>query len=409
MPAEDNEIHLMPAAESWIAQHVRDRPEGVASISLDGQELLRDSVFYIDELNRDNGIVSNFTVRKKAGCAFIESSGFFPFGGEPAYRQKWKYGQNHVQVTFDLQWPKEMALKRRFGLGSCFLPGCWKRFYAVPPAYHWNEGAAPGWTELPAPENEPVMIGHWHRPPLALVFENTDGKHLEVGTGTDLWRWERALEAAPESGSYKIFLRRDGIELVREPLMTCLPFKPVARNYRFKWYLAWSPSAERGWNKNTDFTIIPGSEESFTAMEKSARLDEGLSYLLDFSRTDWSPSCRCHCRQPDYIRGNPDNHCCWSSQAVKNTARKVVRRIKHRLPPGTLVIKGVAPALCWHPSHQDRDKRDGLPHWAINDLLDFSLWTRRHLGDAWEIYSTRDAGFLSELPSLRGLFQPTGF
>ncbi|MFW5996758.1 MAG: hypothetical protein ACOCQP_01970 [Lentisphaeria bacterium] len=402
----NNEFCLTPEALNWTAKHARNRAEGVASITVNGRDLLNNCTFYIDELNRDNGIVDSFNCKHKANCALIESSGFFPFGGEPGFQQKWKYGQNHVQISFDLQWPQDMAIKRRFGLGSCHLPGSWKRFYMVPPAYHWNEGAVPQWFDLPEPQEKAIMVGHWHRPPLTLVFENNSGDQIEIGTGPDLWRWEKAFNAAPESGSYKIFLSSSGIELIREPLMTCLPFKPSGRNYRFKWYIAWSPVSQKAWNKEADFTIIPGSDKSFTDIENSGSLGEGRSYLLDFTLTEWTAQCRAYSTQPDYIRGLADHDICWCSQPVKNSAKKTIRRIKHRLPPGRIIVKGLTPGLCWHPSHLNRNHPDGLPHWDINDILDFSLWTSHHLGDAWEIYRAPDSSGFSPLPSVRGLFQP---
>ena len=119
------------------------------------------------------------------------------------------------------------------------LPGEFNKFTIVPPAQHQTEGAEVHVREIPKWKGKDIMVGHWHRPPISLIFHRKDGIDLEVGTGFDLWRWEQNLGYYPESGSYKVLLTEAGLELIREPLACCEEFEPEQRNYRFTWYFAW--------------------------------------------------------------------------------------------------------------------------------------------------------------------------
>ena len=400
----DNEdLFIEHGNQPWLVRHDSSGFGGPASIEVEGREILRDCNLYIDDLNENNGILKRFSCNRKAGTALVTSKGYFPFGEEPSFKQQWKYGQNHVQITFDLQWPQGMRVKRRVGLGSCFLPGTWKRFYCIPPVEHLNKGVQADWISLPEACSEPVMVAHWHFPPLALVFENKDRDQLEIGTGGDLWRWENPFKAGPERGSYKVYLTVDGLQIVWEPLMCCLPYTPPPQNYRFKWYMAWNTETAET-SEGRDAQKLSLDERGKCSMPES--VEEGDSYVLDFEQLLSSQNTRNVPTQQDYIRGSYKRGLCWSSKPVLNAAKKAVRQISESLPPGTLILKGVSADACWNPAHLDKNCADGVPHWDINALLEFSHWTRRQLGDDWKILTMPPA---SNLPSVRGLFQDNGF
>ena len=406
---DHNQITVQHDNGIWTARHQTDEGgPGPLKLQVNKDVLARNVSFYIDEMEPESALINKCRAYHQGGAAVVETQGHFPFGAPLKFKQICRYAQNHLRVAFDLRWPRGFELQRHLGIGCLNLPGQWARMYIYPPARHLCEGALPGWEALPKPPggSDSIMVGHWHRPPLALVFERADGTRLEIGTGDDLWRWETGLGYGPESGSFKVFLESHQVRLVREPLMCCIPFTPRAQLYRFKWYAAWhAPESARVGGTPSRLVTL-----RFTKQGKLA-LDKGLgappAYCLDFNKLVWPPSARRAESQADYLRGVYARTPCWQSNAARNLARRVIRQIKERLKPGTLCIKGLYPAPCWDPAHLDRHAKHGLPHWDLSDYLEFSVWTRRQLGPAWEIIT--DDAIPADLPSLSALFQPNGF
>lgn len=370
--------------------------------------LARNVSFYIDDMGPESALINKCRAYHRGGAAVVETQGHFPFGAPLKFKQICRYAQNHLRVAFDLRWPRGFELQRHLGVGCLTLPGQWTRLYVYPPAWHLCEGAAPGWNVLPKPPDGSgsMMVGHWHRQPLALVFERANGTRLEIGTGDDLWRWENGLGYGPESGSIKVLLERDQVRLVREPLMCCTPFTPRAQLYRFKWYAAWhAPGTASAPVAPSKPVRLRFTDQGKLTLEQ--RLGEYEAYCLDFNKLGWPPSTRRAESQADFVRGAYATTPCWQSNAARNLAKRVIRQIKERLEPGTLYIKGIHPAPCWDPAHLDRHAKHGLPHWDLTDYLEFSVWARRQLGPSWEIIP--DHATPPDLPSLSALFQPNGF
>ncbi|OGV82403.1 MAG: hypothetical protein A3K19_04095 [Lentisphaerae bacterium RIFOXYB12_FULL_65_16] len=396
------EIRIAHPDGTWAATHLAERLAGPESLSIGGQAVLQQCRFYVDDVDDGSGVVEKWRASRKGGVAVVLSEGYFPFGANVRFRQGARYAANHVRVTLDIAWPKGATVRRHFGIGSLILPGRWMRFYSVPPAAHWAEGVQPEWRDIPAPGEQPLMIAHWHRAPLALVFEREDGTAVEIGTGSDVWRWEHGLGQGPEQGSYKVSLEKDGLHLLREPLMCCAEFAPEARDYRFSWYVAWRPpGAAPAWDApgpvvvDLDSPVPPASGAA------------ALSLVADFAAVEWASTCR---RVPSalaYVRGERTPHVCWHSSQVQSAARRLIRRLAAAAPSGHLDLHGVTPGLCWDPAHLDRHSDNGLAHWDINAILEFGEWARQQLGLGWHIRA--DAGPLACLPSLQGLFGPNGF
>jgi hypothetical protein len=321
-----------------------------------------------------------------------------------------------MRVTTDIKWPRGAQVKRHFGLGCLSLPGRdWKRVLAVPPAVHAGEGSTTEWIALPVPEGGPVMVAHWHRPPLALVFERHDGFRLEVGTGSDLWRWEHGMGAGPESGSWKVFRDPDEVRLVREVLMCCSPFEPEPRPYRFTWHMAWSapaPATERPGGEPFVLRLSTRDKglepKQFQELRDADRDGRNLHLVLDTAAQDWQDSFRRSATQPDWIRGLRTPMPCWQSAAVIKRLRRVVRQLMQLQRTHSLEFRNVSPGICWDPGHLDRRRDDGLCHWGIGNLLEFSTWTRQQLGPDWRITSVPAAEW-QDLPSVSELFAVNGF
>lgn len=420
-PADD--VRLSPAGNAWEAAVRLDRMLALVSVSLQGRELFRNVQETFNGLPFSGALMNAGKNGRKGGAAVVETGGYFPFGGQIRIEHQAVFAANHARFRMDIAWPARTEIRRHLETGSLFLPGPWTRFFCIPPAQHLVEGKAPAWTAVPAAPKTgdaaaaTLMIAHWHRPPLVLLFERPDGTRLELGTGSDLWRWEQALGAGPESGSYKLLLEADGIRFVREAAMCCTPFQPEARDYRLTWYAAWSErgafAAENGTGKAPDGK--PGEPPpALLAPDGSFDADVAAGaaeITLDFTRLRLQPHW-CRCASPaDYAlgqRGAP----CWEEGGVQKAVRSVIRKLAAARPQGgRLRMRGVLPGICRDPAHLGK-KSGGreLPHWDINSILDFAEWTRRQLGPAWEIIPDRALPApWNELPSLAGLFTPSGF
>jgi len=398
-------IRITPADGSWTATHGSQRFGGPEEIRVGEQVVLEHVDFYIDDVAGDAAVVDRVRAFRKGGSAIVISEGFFPYGVQPRFTQTCRYAANHVRVTFDLQWPRGGVVGRHLGVGGARLPGAWARYRCVPPALHLAHETKSRQHALAEPAAPGTMAGHWHRPPLALVFEGQDGTTCEIGTGNDIWRWENGLGYGIESGSFKIMHEPGGLRLIREPLMCCEPFEPKPRTYRFTWYAAWRGKRPAAADPVPGSTV--GMPLDIDVHHGIRNVDPSRPLLLDFAQIPWpkrwqragSPAAFAR----DQRRGEP----CWQSAGVQKLARRVIRQLAARRSPGRLVIRGVAPGVCWDPRHLDRKRPDGIAHWDLVSILDYAVWARAQLGPAWEIEI--EPGKFGDLPSVTGLFSNNGF
>ncbi len=390
----------------WQATHCPQRLSGGNQVVLPGGDVVAcDGGVRVDDLPPASAVLDRFRAYHRGGSAVVESEGFYPFGNELRLSQSWRYAGNHVRITHDLNWPRDTRVDRHLSLGDVLLPGRWKRFYLLPPALHLAEGVNPGWRDIPADTPPGTMIGHWHRPPLAIVCERDNGTRLEIGTGSDLWRWEQSLGAGPESGSYKLIVEADGLRFVREPLMCCLPFTPNRQIYRFKWYMAWwSPAFPAG-------RQLPAAERIRLDDQRRAILDlpagQPPALLLDLSALPCPLTARRLPTRPDFIRGIAAGTPCWESAAAQKVARAIIRQIAALPTPGILRIKGLLPQPCHTPAHVDRKAENGIVHWDVTSILELSVWMRRQLADGWTMQAENRLAEI--LPSIQGIGLANGF
>lgn len=398
---------IVPDHTLWRASHDVSRVDGPAEIRAGGDCLLREVTFYVDDLGAELALSDRFRAAHKAGTATVETAGRYPFGGEIGVTQTLRYAANHVRGVTDLHWPPGTALKRHLGVAGVFLPGRWERFYCLPPCLHLAEGRAGGWQDIPAVAPGSGMIGHWHRPPLALVFERGDGTRVEVGTGGDPWRWERNLGFGPEAASYKIMAEAEGLRVVREPLMTCAEVEPARRAYRFTWYLAWSPAGIPAPQPGLpDPTPIGFSARGEALVREAASGAATPSLRLDMNAWPGPAHARRAPSAAAFLTGTRNAALCWESAAAQKAFRRVLRQIAALGPEGYLTLCGLEPGACWDPAHCERHG-DPQPHWDMDALLGLSTWGRHLLGPGWQI--AVEAPAWEALPSVAGLFAPTGF
>ena len=414
MITEEDGTVTLSHPDGWRAVHDEKYGPGPTSVSLLGTRVLRNPSVYVDEMAGDSAVLESQRFHRKAGTALVESKWTFPFGREVRFAQTCRYAANHVRITIDVHWPRGALVKRHFGLGTLFLPGKWDAISWIAPAAALTENFTVEHRTVPASPASGKMLAHWHRPPLAVVFQSESGMHVEIGTGNDLWRWEKGMESGLDSGSYKILYEADGLRFVREPLMCCAPYSPPGRTYRFTWYAAWSVPAgvqqEADGDEgellqfSTDRDVSSFGRFDTESVEVRAG---GVLLVLDLQRIKWPVEfCRCP-SAASFIRGNRSSAPCWHHNGLQKNLRRIIRQIKEHFPAGHLRIRNASPGICWDPAHLSKSEANGLPHWDMGALLDFSEWTRQQLGRHWTF--AFDCDDLLQFPSLNGLFGENGF
>lgn len=398
---------IAPADGSWKVRHQRARVDGPAEITCAGDCLAREVTFALDDFGADLVLRDRFRDFHRGGAAVVEVSGHYPFGAEIGIAQSFRYGARHVRVVSDLSLRKGSVVQRQVSLGSLLLPGPWRRVYCVPPCQELSEGRTGAWLDLPTVAPATGVLAQWQHPPLALVFERPNGARFEVGTGADVWRWERTFGVAAATAGYTLLAEPDGLRLRREPLLTETEVQPRAQMYRLSGYLAWQ---QAGYVAPARSSVAPVpvrfTGEGEALVQEAAAGAASPALLMDLA--GWP--CLAQRRRavsPAALRRGERSPCpCWESAGVQKALHRMIRQIAALGPRGTLTWRGLYPGLCWDPAHCER-QGEPLPHWDVDALLGLGTWGRQQLGPGWQVHV--DVPGWEMLPSLTGLFAPTGF
>lgn len=403
---ESDKITVTDDFGKWVAEHPLQGINGPLKLTYKQDTVVVDCTGYCGEKSEANAVSKKIKDYHKAGCSVIEAEGFIPFeDGRINYKNSYKYSNKRVKVVSDISFQGNCPIKRHFGTGSLFLPGKWKSIYIIPAADLLVHGATEKSIEIPEYTGSPLMLGHWHRPPLSVTFKRPNGTALEVGTGSDIWRWEENLGYSPESGSYKIVLEEDGIRFIREPLACCEEFTPENRSYRISWYMAWR---ENGANKT-----LPNHQEFKLNLDHQGEIDtqqlrENLKRkslyayaILDFNQFEWKEN-QLTCNSPyDFIRGIKTSHACFAPSSVGTKIKKVIRKLVEMEELDGIIFKNFTPKICFETQHVNKKHENGTAHWDINSLFDFASWTTNACKDKLDLFWGEEG---TEQPSLLGLF-----
>ena len=407
MNPSDDVREIAPADGHWKAVHARARVDGPSEISCGGDCLVRDVTFQLDDFGADLVLSDRFRDFHKGGASVVEVSGHYPFGAEIGIAQSFRYGARHVRVVTDLSLRKGSTLGRQVGVGNLFLPGPWQRLYCLPSCHDLAAGKVGTWVDLPAAPPAETVLGNWQRPPLALVFERPDGTRLEIGTGADVWRWERNLGFGPLAASYTVSAAPDGLQVRREPLLTDTELQPQPRVYRLSWYLAWQPATcPAPASAGPEPVPVRFTDHGEALVREAAGTAACPALLLDLAHWPCLAQRRRAASPAAYRRDERCPSPCWESAGVQKALHRMLRQIAALGPHGDLTWRGLGPGPCWDPTHCER-QGEPLPHWDLDALLGRGTWGRQQLGPGWRV-RVETPGW-EMLPSLAGLFAPTGF
>jgi hypothetical protein len=407
---EDKNIYVIE--NNWQALHPVESCGGPAEIKIENKAMITDIRSSISGIEDTQCITRKVKEYHKAGQSVVESEGYLPFGGESEFKQTSRYHKNILRITQDINLRQGTKVNRHFSVGSLKLKGKYEAFTVIPPAQHQCDGSEPYTREVPTWKGKEVMIGHWHRPPLAIIFHRKDGIDIEIGTGFDIWRWEDNLGYHPESGSYKIQLKENGLEFTREPLACCEEFLPEQRNYRFTWHIAWNNDKKKLSIPQHKKVYIPfknaGQEVDFERLNRiltETKEEKTYLYFNIHRGLSWPDHALTVPSSPAYCCGLVSEELCWQSPLISRRLKKICRRLSEMDGFEGLILEGIQPGICYHPSHVERKNVMGLVHWDINPIFDFLSWLDNHCKDKFKIYLDPNDEDRLPLPSLEGFFK----
>ncbi len=360
--------------------HDREAMNGPDFIEYNGKVIAENFSCYVDDRKDSAAVVRHSKGYNKSGVSTVEMSGYLPVGSEIHFDHKYQYTARSARIVSDINLHHGTVINRHFGIGSFELPGKWTKFSVIPAPQHINDGAKITTTAIPEATTERQMIGHWHRPPLSIIFENEEGFVFEVGTGFDNWRWENCLNYAPESGSYKLFLTESCIQVVREPLMCCQDYTPELPQHRFAWFLSWGKREK---------TTAPDNLVWLDAVEPDFP-EDCTEIGIDIHSNHWHDSFKRITSSEKFALGETSDHACFAHHKVQSHLKKTARRLKAHNPK-KLWIKNLEIGICYNPSHVAR-KDVATCHNDSTYILGFLAWLENLFKDSCEIVVVTNNG-----------------
>ncbi len=380
--AED--LVLEAADKSWRLHHPAERLEAPGQLVVDAEIAWHGARCRLGDLSDELALVERVRGTRKGQTLLVHAEGYLPFGTQPAFRHTSRCSDGLLRVTTDLRLRPRTLLRQQIEIGSLELTSDLRRWRAL-------ETDAQGlphlgeWQRLEAPFA-------WPEPPLALVFERADGCQIEVGHGSDLWRWQDGLKVAPGSARWELAPdgENGGWQLRRIVARIVEPVEAPVLEYRFTWYAAWRPAAlaTQRLLPEPDL-VLPWQAPGKLSTAALEALRDGSVAVLDLAATEWPEElCHSHGARP-----------CLSSRGATKRLRHAIRQLdslhdRHF----QLILRGISPALCRRSNHLSG--RGERLHWDINALIDFVGWCQHVLGPERPVLV--DTGQL-ELPSLINL------
>ena len=403
-----DDVIIYPNEGKWKASHTKGCLSGPSEIIYNKAPIIEDVHSYIGDIKDNMAIVRTFKDFHKQNASVLEYGGFLPYGSQIGFNHIYRYFENRLRVTSDVQIPPGASIPRHLGVGSLFLPGKWEKFYIIPAAQHQVDGAGPFARSIPKWEGKDIMIGHWHRPPIAMTFAKKNGVRVEIGTGSDIWRWESNLGFFPESGSYKLFLQENGIKVVREPLACCENFEPEPMEYRFTWYLAWDCTKEKEPKVPSNAFTLPlinGKDLDKDELKKSlAVAGDKATVLIDLKKFSWPESFYKSPSSIEYILEETTDEVSFAHKSVATAIKKILRQLFEMDQITGIAFKNFTPGISYNSSHVNKKDPDGVVHWDINQLLDFSAWTTFQAQEKGvQLYNIVEPAW--NIPSMTGMFK----
>lgn len=387
---ENEQQNLIATGNGW--RTVFDQEiAGKMSFHYSGQPILETGGVSFGKFSEHNAMISKLRIHQYMDfdACKVESVSVIPFGSEPEIRRSTEFVGNHAKVIVDIDMKKGFPADK-ISVDKILLPGNWQRIAFIEDMSAKSSSAnVIHWENL---NDEKEFTRNSESPLLVILLESDDGKMIEVGIGSDLWRWISA-EKAGHNAKFCIKKCAKGISFIRN--VVCWPeeIELDTRLWRFTWYFSWL---------NVNNPIKSVSEKSVGLPlpgEKIKKVDPPIYHL---------PVSGWHKSACAILENQPIDVPCLQSSIIKKHLKRWVRSMANQCCDETVYLTGLIPGVCESASHMERPKKQCLPHLNIFSLLDFWFWAYRQFrktGNDFRIVA--DGNYIwKELPSVIGLNQP---
>ncbi len=325
-------------------------------------------------------VIDSFHHWRKNIVHNVEIRGFIPFASQIAFRHIFHNAPGYLAAITDITVPRRTTLSGRIEIASVTLPGAWHAVTGI---------GCDANSILTATRREKItgapgaVIATWAADTVALIFEKSCGRRIEIGIGSDIWRWHMGFCPEQDGVEIELTAQDDGLVLHRIVSRPDRDFVPAPRRYRFSWYMAWSdghtpsPPDDRKavgpvWSSDGDIDF-----ESTQRRIKNA--PPGTVLAIDFETLQWNAGI--HRRHAGH---GHDEKPCFAANRTLVRCRRIIRQIAALdAGPFPVQVGGLAPGICDHGRHILRHGKK--LHWDLPAIMQLATWTRQCIGNSREL------------------------
>ena len=280
----------------------------------------------------------------------LETESEIPFGETPGIRREFLFRGGKLSVRTDFLLRHSFAM-RSIVAGGLKIEGLLHLKITEQPqkAIRLTPTKTIDFTAQP----QGAVLFDGPKCPLRIVFTGSDKKQTVFELGSSVWRWDLS-DRLP--GRSRFLLRKEGDSLLFH--WTLFEFRsgnpeeepPHGRNLRFAWGLRWAP--EENIPDNTKFRDV-----------------------IDMDAMNWPDAAQV--LGPD---GKKHAVPCFSSPKTLEMLKKEIRtRLADAQEGDVYLLVTPADTFCRSAVHENRGKREILPHWDRDIREDFAAWANRQL------------------------------
>ena len=392
----DIPISIIGNHGSWKAIHEPNSVSGPSLLTFNSIPIFNHCICEFGDFPDEIALVDSVKEWRKGNVFYLKLQSHFPFGSRTKLVQSYRYYTHTLRITTDFVIPKQTVISKKISVGSFSLPGKWIGYREVTT----NEGTQVKLSKLNELTDlckKLTLIESWDSHPLALVFRHETGIELEIGLGTDQWRWEKGF-LVDNYAKYTLNFIDDEIRFQRLVSTSEENIVPAPRHYTFNWYLSWSMNQQIDLLNGLlllDVNFNDKQELNVSQLDKDTYdITSNYALNLDLAKINWRLS------QKRVYNNEVDDNPCFTAGSTINCLKRIIRQIaslKNIDIP--IYITGMSPGFCDCGRHVF--KKRPCSHWDMASLIEFSSWTRKILGNKRKIIFNYDK---FATPSMQQLF-----
>lgn len=365
---------------------LNDNPGDMTFITSDGKEIFKSTGVELGILKERNGFEERCRLHQgeKNGWYWAETITRHPFGPEPLLKHKYEQAGNHIRVTTDIQISHQMPMEN-IVIDNLYFYGEWKKITV----YSFDRISGKISVDKYSPDNINLTLKHV---PLVVLFENSEGFCLEIGTGFDLWRWSIGSRFSAEekfvicrSDSDVINFRRIIAEWGEE-------YQMGKKDFRFTWYFSWDSGKNH-------------IKNNYQEEPRELKLGKSGLESVDGNSLNFNLISKCE----ESVQKSSCKDICYASRQLNNSFKQWLRKLYNSSDDKKLKVSVscIKPGVCGKISHvgAKNKNKDEMLHFDYPFVLGIWEWANKYLAEtgAHLVFNLDDTSVFKDLPSSRGL------